>query len=199
MKTLVVVAHPDLAASCVNRAWALALQSLPDLTVHDITAAYPDMVMDVAREQELLRRHDGIVLQFPMYWYSCPAVLKAWLDQVMQPGFAFGRGGSQIAGKCWLVASSIGGSRENYRQWFGDEFDMAEMLRPLERTIAYLQGVWCPPHLFFGAATSSPEALQASATSLRARVQAFAAQERQRLRRELAIAQAAEPSASSSP
>lgn len=194
MKILVVVAHPDLAASRVNRTWTNALQSLPEVTVHDIAAAYPGMVMDVAHEQALLRAHDCIVLQFPMYWYSCPAVLKAWLDQVMQPGFAFGKGGSQIAGKCWLVASSVGGSRENYQQWFGEAFDMEVMLQPLERTIAYLQGVWCSPHLFFGAATASPDALRASATSLLARVQTFATQGHERTHGEVAVTEGAEPS-----
>ncbi|MEC5193050.1 putative NADPH-quinone reductase [Arthrobacter sp. MP_M4] len=35
------------------------------VTVHELSAAYPDRRVDAIREQELLRRHDTIVLQFP--------------------------------------------------------------------------------------------------------------------------------------
>jgi Flavodoxin-like fold. len=36
MKTLIIVAHPDLRQSRVNRAWTEALRKLPDATVRHL-------------------------------------------------------------------------------------------------------------------------------------------------------------------
>lgn len=49
--------------------------------------ALPD---DVAREQAKLRRADALVVQFPLWWYGMPALLKGWFDRVFVSGFAFG-------------------------------------------------------------------------------------------------------------
>ena len=45
---------------------------------------------EVAREQEKLRRADAVVVQFPLWWYGMPAILKGWFDRVFVSGFAFG-------------------------------------------------------------------------------------------------------------
>ena len=44
---------------------------------------------DIAREQEKVRQADLIIFQFPMAWFSYPAILKGWLDRVLCTGFAF--------------------------------------------------------------------------------------------------------------
>ena len=45
---------------------------------------------DVAREQEKLLAADALVIQFPLWWYGMPAILKGWFDRVLVSGFAFG-------------------------------------------------------------------------------------------------------------
>jgi len=45
---------------------------------------------DVAEEQAKLRRADAVVVQFPLWWYGLPAILKGWFDRVFISGFAFG-------------------------------------------------------------------------------------------------------------
>lgn len=45
---------------------------------------------DVAEEQRKLRAADLVVLQFPLWWYGPPAMLKGWVDRVLTNGFAFG-------------------------------------------------------------------------------------------------------------
>jgi len=44
---------------------------------------------DVEAEQTKLCRADLLVLQFPLWWYGMPAILKGWVDRVFQAGFAF--------------------------------------------------------------------------------------------------------------
>lgn len=45
---------------------------------------------EVQHEQEKLRAADALVVQFPLWWYGMPAILKGWFDRVMISGFAFG-------------------------------------------------------------------------------------------------------------
>ena len=70
MKTLVLVFHPHLEKSQVNRKLMDAANETGDVTVVDEYAAYPDFKINVEHEQELIETHDRIVLQFPFYWYS---------------------------------------------------------------------------------------------------------------------------------
>lgn len=99
-KTLVVVTHPNIEQSHVNKSWVEALKAHPELyTVHEIYKLYPDGKIDVAAEQKLLESYDNIVLQFPMYWYSSPALLKQWQDDVLAYGWAYGSKGNALKGK----------------------------------------------------------------------------------------------------
>ncbi len=47
---------------------------------------------DIAAEIEKLDWCDLLILQFPLYWFSLPAIMKGWVDRVFVPGFAFGGG-----------------------------------------------------------------------------------------------------------
>ena len=59
----------------------------------DTRRAYTEQRLpeDVAAEQEKLRRVDAVVVQFPLWWYGMPAILKGWFDRVFLSGFAFGK------------------------------------------------------------------------------------------------------------
>ena len=103
MKTLVLVFHPDMSASRVNRPLAARAESLgDDVTVRYMYDIYPDQKVDVAAEQAILEAADRIVLQFPMYWYSTPALLKQWEDDVLLYGWAYGSTGKALAGGALL-------------------------------------------------------------------------------------------------
>lgn len=45
---------------------------------------------DIRAEQAKLLAADVVVLQFPLWWYSTPAILKGWIDRVFTKGFAYG-------------------------------------------------------------------------------------------------------------
>jgi NAD(P)H dehydrogenase (quinone) len=106
--TLVVTAHPDPGsltqhvAARVSRAAArwgsvevadLAAEgfdprfSTQDRLTYQGEAAIDD---DVAAEQARLDRATDLVLVFPVYWWSMPALLKGWVDRVFISGWAFG-------------------------------------------------------------------------------------------------------------
>ena len=76
-KTLIIVAHPNIAESKVNKALLDSIKNEPNITVHDLYATYKTVeAIDVAKEQALLVEHERIIFQFPLYWYSSPAILK---------------------------------------------------------------------------------------------------------------------------
>ena len=47
---------------------------------------------DIAAEQARLQWADAVILQFPLWWFSMPAILKGWVERVYAYGFAYGVG-----------------------------------------------------------------------------------------------------------
>ncbi|XP_069117200.1 ribosyldihydronicotinamide dehydrogenase [quinone]-like [Argopecten irradians] len=58
---------------------------------NEIKHAYEHSTLndEIKAEVNKLRRADLIIFQFPMYWFSVPAILKGWFDRVLIAGFAF--------------------------------------------------------------------------------------------------------------
>lgn len=101
-KVLLISGHPHLDQSLANRTVIDALKAHwgDALEVRDLGAMYGAYgPVDVKAEQEAIVRADAIVIQYPMYWYSMPAVLKGYLDDVYAYGFAYGTGGEALKGK----------------------------------------------------------------------------------------------------
>jgi len=146
----VLVAHPALERSRVHRALLARVPALDGLTVHDLYEAYPDFDIDVAREQALLTAHDVIVVQHPFFWYSTPAIVKQWEDLVLEHGWAYGRGGTALAGKHWLHVISAGGREAAYQHEGYNRFTMRELLAPLEQTVRLCGMTWLPPYVIHG-------------------------------------------------
>ena len=136
---------------------ANAIREVPHVTFHDLYEVYPDLFIDVAREQELLQSHDVIVLQHPFYWYSTPAILKEWCDLVLEYGFAYGESGTALKGKSWVHAITTGGPREAYQREGYNRFTIREFLAPLDQT-AYLCGMrFLEPFVIHGSLSLDPK------------------------------------------
>ncbi|MBR8712780.1 NAD(P)H-dependent oxidoreductase [Porphyromonas levii] len=111
MKTIVIVGHPDLSTSIVNRKWVEALRPYEGegLKVHRLDKALKeDGTFDLEKEQALLEQYDRIVLQFPLYWYMPPAIMKLWMDTVWAEGWAWGDCPHALKGIIIEAATSCG-------------------------------------------------------------------------------------------
>lgn len=138
--------HPNFEYSRGNKALVAAASTLPNLTFRNLYQEYPDLQIDVKVEQKFLLEHDILVFQHPFRWYSCPALLKEWLDRVLEYGFAYPPGvGEQLKGKLWLSAITTGGSQEAYRSGGQNNYTMSELLRPLQQTAQFCGLDWLPP------------------------------------------------------
>jgi glutathione-regulated potassium-efflux system ancillary protein KefG len=140
MRILVLFAHPKISDSIVQAQMLQAVSGLEGVTIHDLYAAYPDFLIDVDQEQALLLAHDLIVFQHPFYWYSTPAIIKEWLDLVLEHDWAYGARGTRLHGKFMMQAISTGGPEHFYQPQGRNRFAIRELLNPFNQT-AYLCGM----------------------------------------------------------
>lgn len=108
MHALVVVAHPQrgsathaiasklaegvqVAGHTVEIADLAAEGFDPRFTAHDLAVHRQKLTPtdDVRTEQARIDRADALVLVYPVYWWSFPALLKGWIDRVFSNGWAY--------------------------------------------------------------------------------------------------------------
>jgi len=167
-KTLVLLFHPDLRRSKANAALARAAATLPDVEIVDMQAIYPggvDLFRDGEREAARLLTADRLVLQFPLQWYSTPALLKAWQDAVLTRMFyiAYETEGRRLEGTPLKIALTAGNLREAYRAGGRNLFEIDALLAPLKATANRCGLAWSEPFTVFQADKLSPEALDVAA------------------------------------
>lgn len=115
------------------------------------------LAQDIAAEQEKLRWSDAVILQFPMWWFSVPAILKGWIDRVFTLEFAHGPSvpppysEGALAGRRALVSVTIG-AREGAFSDQGIHGRLSDILYPVNH------GLFC----FTGMTPLEPFALYSS-------------------------------------
>lgn len=124
---------------------------------------------DVVAEQTKLRTADAVILQFPLWWFGVPAILKGWIERVYAFGFGYGYkdgtnthryGDGMLAGKRALVCVLTGGPERDYgpRSINGP---LDQLLFPLTHGALFYPGMdVLPIHAVYGAAhvTTTKEA-----------------------------------------
>ncbi|WP_158684670.1 NAD(P)H-dependent oxidoreductase [Pseudoalteromonas sp. T1lg48] len=91
--------------------------NLPELGAFNLAKAqrwaleHQAFCADIYQEQEKLIVSDVLVMQFPLWWWSFPAVLKGWIDRVLSSGFAYGEGAS-LAPKKVMYSITTGGASD---------------------------------------------------------------------------------------
>ena len=144
-----------------------AARLLPDVTVNELYEQYPDFVIDVEREQSLLARADLVVMQHPIQWYGMPSLQKEWLDQVLEHGWAYGQGGTALAGKHFLLAVTTGGSEQAYGAQGEHGHPFTAFLPPYRQTAELCRMHWLEPLVMHGAQQASEAAIAAHVEAYR--------------------------------
>ena len=106
---------------------------------------------DVAAEQAKLLWADAVIFQFPLWWYSMPAILKGWVERVYAYGFAYGVGEHSdtrwgdrfgqgvMAGKRAMLVVTAGGWESHYGPR-GINGPTDDLLFPIHHGILYYPG-----------------------------------------------------------
>ncbi|WP_372877822.1 NAD(P)H-dependent oxidoreductase [Pseudomonas sp.] len=108
------------------------------------------LAADIAGELDKLLWADLLILNFPLYWCSLPAMLKGWVDRVLVSGACYGgrrfydRGG--LIGKRALLSFTLGGQAHMFAGEQAIHGELELLLRPLLRgTLAYVGLGVLPP------------------------------------------------------
>lgn len=141
---------------------------------------------DVRAEQEKLDWADGLILQFPLWWYSMPAILKGWVDRVYAHGFAYGVGEhsdrhwgdrfgeGRFAGKRAMLIVTAGGWRTHYGPR-GVNGPIDDILFPINHGILFYPGFQVlPPFVAYRVDKLNDAGFAAISAELGARLRGFA-------------------------
>ncbi len=147
---LILFAHPRFEKSRINRALLKNVRNLSQVTLHDLYEEYPDFNIDTDREKTLLLAHNIVVWHHPLYMYGVPAILKQWIDLVLEYGWAHGKNGDNLKGKIIFNALTAGGTRDTYVRGGHNGFTIREFLGPFEQTAHFCKMTYIPPFVVHG-------------------------------------------------
>lgn len=106
---------------------------------------------DIAAEQDKLRRADALILQFPLWWFSMPAILKGWVERVYANGYAYGVGEHSdthwgdrygqgvMTGKRAMLIVTAGGWESHYAPR-GVNGPIDDLLFPIQHGVLFYPG-----------------------------------------------------------
>lgn len=120
------------------------------------------MASDILAEQQKVRDCQLLILQFPLWWFSMPAILKGWVDRVLSMGFAYDEDGR------WYDHGGLRGRRAMLSLTTGDPEScftargihgpMHGILWPIQRaTLAHCGFEVLPPFIAYAVARRTPQ------------------------------------------
>jgi NAD(P)H dehydrogenase (quinone) len=138
---------------------------------------------DVAAEQDKLRRADLVIFQFPLWWFSVPAIMKGWFDRVYAYGFAYGvgehseqrwgerYGEGAFRGKRAMLVVTTGGWAEHYSER-GINGPIEDLLFPIQHGMLFYPGFdVLPPFVVFKSSAMNPTRHSETLRALGARLE----------------------------
>ncbi|XP_027583755.2 ribosyldihydronicotinamide dehydrogenase [quinone]-like [Pipra filicauda] len=116
---------------------------------------------DLVEEQKKVQEADLLIFQFPLFWFSMPAILKGWMDRVLVQGFAYDLSkcydGGLLQDKLSLFSFTTGGTKEMYSNG-GIGGDIRYVLWPMQHGIMHFCGVKVlEPHICYAPENVSEE------------------------------------------
>jgi glutathione-regulated potassium-efflux system ancillary protein KefG len=172
-RVLIQFAHPALSKSKVHSSLINYCRNINDVTFNDLYEKYPDMFIDVAAEQKLLLQHDIILFQHPFYWYSSPAIIKQWLDLVLEHNWAYGTRGNALVGKKMGCVISCGGGPDTYQETGRNRYSVNQFLLPFDQTAHLCKMEYLPPFVVHGTHRITKDELMRYAEQYRAILEAL--------------------------
>jgi len=173
-RVLILFAHPAYEKSRVNKLLTEAVIGMEGVYFHDLYQEYPDLNIDIKREQELLSEHDIIIFHHPFFWYSTPAILKEWQDLVLEHGWAYGSQGNALKGKLFMNVITTGGPDVAYQKEGRNHFTVRQLLAPLEQTASLCKMIFLAPFLMHGTHAITPDEISRYCSDYREIIAALA-------------------------
>jgi len=175
---VVIYAHPYPRHSRGCAALLAGLTGLPELDVRSLYDRYPEFDIDAEAERAALAAADLVVWLHPVYWYTAPALMKLWFEQVLVKGWAYGDDDEAraLAGKACLWVTTTGGDDEAYAPGGRHEHRFDAFQPVMEQTARFCGMRWLEPFVVHAAHQVDDAGLRAAGERLRERVEHWRAQ-----------------------
>jgi putative NADPH-quinone reductase len=138
---LFVVGNPHAAKSSFLQHLRPAIQDA-GWSQLELSSALHDGEFDISAHQSMVEAAEAITLHFPLYWYSAPALVKQWLDEMLTPGWAFPSEQSKLKGKKLILSVTTGAPLSSYERDGTNGISLENVLVPFERTAHYCGMHW---------------------------------------------------------
>jgi NAD(P)H dehydrogenase (quinone) len=131
-------------------------------------------VLQLQQEMDKLLWADFVLFQFPLWWFSLPAILKGWVDRVFAMGFAYSDTArfetGVFRGKRAMLSITTGGLPSRYDA-DGQYGEFEAVVRHVQFGMFHFVGIdVLPPFVAFGAARIQTEQREAYLATFRERL-----------------------------
>ena len=132
MKTLVLVSHPEYDNSMTEAFLKQCQSDIENVDWVVLDNIQTDFTFDKEQEQQRLAQYDRILFQFPMYWYSAPALMKKYEDDVFTKNFIAYEQEGALKGKEMGIITTLGDPIKDYQVGGRESFSISELLKPYQ-------------------------------------------------------------------
>ncbi|KOY75784.1 uncharacterized protein RZ71_02050 [Apilactobacillus kunkeei] len=132
MKTLVLVSHPEYDNSMTEAFLKQCQSDIENVDWVVLDNIQTDFSFDKEQEQQRLAQYDRILFQFPMYWYSAPALMKKYEDDVFTKNFIAYEQEGVLKGKEMGIITTLGDPIKDYQVGGREGFSISELLKPYQ-------------------------------------------------------------------
>ncbi len=148
-------------------------QQIEEMYATEVEGFVPELEIELQK----LEWCDLMIWQFPLWWFSVPAVLKGWVDRVFTMGRVYGGGyiyeTGRFQGKKAMLSLTLGGTKEHYLK-DGFNGDIQAILRPIQRGIFQFTGFdVLAPHIVYAPVQQTDEVRQEILDNFSRRLQAI--------------------------
>jgi NAD(P)H dehydrogenase (quinone) len=96
-------------------------------------------------EMNKLEKADVVIFNFPLWWFTVPAIMKGWIDRVFAMGFVYGSGKKLYdegvyRNKTGFLCLTTGGPEAAYTEG-GSNGDIMKILFPINHGVLYFVGI----------------------------------------------------------
>jgi NAD(P)H dehydrogenase (quinone) len=148
-------------------------QQIEEMYATEVEGFIPEVEVEIQN----LEWCDLMIWQFPLWWFSVPAILKGWVDRVFAMGRVYGDGyiyeTGRFQGKKAMLSLTVGGSKDHYLE-DGLNGDINAVLRPIQRGILQFTGFdVLAPHIVYAPVRQSDTVLRSILDDFSRRLQAI--------------------------
>ncbi len=141
-KTVLFLAHPDFTKSRFNATLIKEVkENAKDVKIIDLYEVHGktsfNEPINIEEDKAILAGADKIILQFPVQWYGMPAMMKGWIDAILQYGWAYATPNPALKGKTLAIAVTTGSGEADYSPEGAKKHFLKDFLMNFESTAEF--------------------------------------------------------------